>query len=290
MAHFPRTRIGQFEVSRLVIGSNWFLGFSHQSKAKDDFIKDRQDRRRIAEIVTVFAKAGVNITLGSRPDAPHFNQAIADAEQATGVRIIRIGTPHLELADTPDGYDKTARILDSYAEVGTDICMPHQCSTDALVDRRIRSIRQMDKYCAMIRQRGMTPGLSTHMPETPIYADETNLDVETYIQIYNAIGFLMQIEVSWVNRMIWRRRKPVLTIKPLAAGRLEPIVGLGFVWATIREQDLVAVGCLTPDEAHEVIETSLAILERRAVNLELQKSRSKASVEEASPAVAVAAR
>ena len=267
MSHFPRTRIGRFEVSRLVIGSNWFLGFSHQSKAKDDFIKDRQDRRRIAEVVTVFAKAGVNITLGTRPD-----------------------TPHLEIADTPDGYDKTARILDSYAEVRTDICMPHQCSTDALVDRHTRTIRQMDRYCAMIRERHMAPGLSTHMPETPIYADETNLDVESYIQIYNAIGFLMQIEVSWVNRMIWRRRKPVLTIKPMAAGRLEPIVGLGFAWATIRPQDLVAVGCLTPDEARQVIETSLAILERRAVNLELQESRSKASVQEANPAVPVAAR
>lgn len=30
------------------------------------------------------------------------------------------------------------------------------------------------------------------MPETPVIADETGADVETYIQIYNAAGFLMQ--------------------------------------------------------------------------------------------------
>ena len=46
----------------------------------------------------------------------------------------------------------------------------------------------------------MIPGLSTHMPETPIYADESGLDVDTYISIYNAMGFLMQIEVDWVQR------------------------------------------------------------------------------------------
>ena len=31
------------------------------------------------------------------------------------------------------------------------------------------------------------------------------LDVETYIQIYNSMGFLMQIEVDWVQRIILRR-------------------------------------------------------------------------------------
>jgi len=78
----------------------------------------------------------------------------------------------------------------------------------------------MDRVCKMIRDRGMVAGLSTHMPETPVYADESGLDVETYIQIYNAAGFLMQVEVDWVHRVIHEARKPVMTIKPMAAGRL----------------------------------------------------------------------
>ena len=50
----------------------------------------------------------------------------------------------------------------------------------------------------------MIPGLSTHMPEAVVYADAQNADVETYIQIYNGAGFLMQVEADWVMRIIRR--------------------------------------------------------------------------------------
>ena len=161
--------------------------------------------------------------------------------------------------------------------------MPHAGTTDALLDKTIRRIRRMDEFAAMIRQRGMIPGLSTHMPESPIFADESGLDVGTYIQIYNAAGFIMQVEVDWVHRIIQNAKKPVITIKPLAAGRLIPLVGLAFSWATIRDQDMIAIGTMTPEEAREVIEISLSQLERRAADVELQVTRSKASLVESSP-------
>ena len=134
------------------------------------------------------------------------------------------------------------------------------------------------RYLQMIRDRGMIPGLSTHMPETPVYADASGLDVATYIQIYNAAGFLMQIEVDWVQRMIWNAKKPVIAIKPLAAGRLPPLVGLAFSWSTIRDRDMVCVGTFSAYEAAEVLELSLSVLEHRAPCLELQETRSKASL------------
>ena len=81
----------------------------------------------------------------------------------------------------------------------------------------------------MIRDRGMLPGLSTHMPETITYADASDLDVDTYIAIYNAAGFLMHLEADWVHRIIWSAKHPVITIKPMAAGRLLPLVGLGIL-------------------------------------------------------------
>jgi hypothetical protein len=88
----------------------------------------------------------------------------------------------------------------------------------------------------------------------------------------------MQVEVDWVHRIIQEARKPVLTIKPLAAGRLLPLVGLAFSWATIRDRDMVCIGCMTPDEAKECIDISLAQLERHAPEVQLQETRSKASL------------
>ena len=88
----------------------------------------------------------------------------------------------------------------------------------------------------------------------------------------------MQLEADWVHRIIWEAQKPVMTIKPLAAGRLLSLVGLAFVWSTIRDQDMVVIGTMTPREAEEVIECSLSVLERRKPDVPLQWTRSKTSI------------
>ena len=41
----------------------------------------------------------------------------------------------------------------------------------------------------MIRENGMVPGLSAHMPEMIVFSDLNGYDVETYIQIYNEWAF-----------------------------------------------------------------------------------------------------
>jgi hypothetical protein len=168
--------------------------------------------------------------------------------------------------------------LDECAALGATFCMPHQSVTDALVDRRSGVIRDLDVYTRMIRARGMIPGLSTHMPETVVYADRTGADVETYIQIYNSAGFLMQVEADWVMKIIREAKKPVMTIKPLAAGRILPVVGLAFVWNTIRDQDMVTIGTTTPEEAREIVELSLDLLLHRLPENKLQETRSKKSL------------
>ena len=112
----------------------------------------------------------------------------------------------------------------------------------------------------------MIPGLSCHMPELIVYSDLNEYDVETYIQIYNCAGFLMQVEVEYINKVIWTAKKPVMTIKPMAAGRVSPFVGLNFSWHTIRPIDMITVGCLSPEEAEEDIEISRAAFEGHLQN------------------------
>ncbi|HAU36568.1 MAG TPA: hypothetical protein DCX07_02485 [Phycisphaerales bacterium] len=279
MADFPRTKIENLSVSRMIIGTNWFLGYSHCTKARDRLITARMDRKAMADVLEVFFRAGVDTVYGARPESHQLEDAIRDAEDRTGRKAVKMGTPHFDLSGKPEAKSANERTIEGFAKIGCSVCLPHQCTTDALVDRVGRRIRDMDVYAAAIRRFGMIPGLSTHMPEVPVYADESGLDVGTYIQIYNADGFLMQIEVDWVHRMIWKAAKPVITIKPMAAGRMHPLVGMAFNWATIRPQDMVCVGTFTPDEARELIEISLSILEHRDANLELQRTRSKASVE-----------
>jgi len=124
----------------------------------------------------------------------------------------------------------------------------------------------------MIREHGMIPGLSAHMPEIIVYCDNNGYDVETYIQIYNCMGFLMQVEVEAVSSIIHNAKKPVMTIKSMAAGRVTPYVGLNFSWATLRDCDMVTVGSFRPDEVYENIEISRAHFENRYPELEKRAS------------------
>ena len=281
---FPRTLVGGVSLPRLIIGTNWFLGYSHTSLAKDKFIKDLQTRERIVKVIKAFVERGVDAVMG--PLSPLLEESVTEAEQQTGQHLIRIYTPAFSLAETasaslgkiPENDDSAEAVFDRCAAYNATFCLPHQCVTDALLDRRAGVIRDLGIYTRLIRERGMIPGLSTHMPESVIYADKMNADVETYIQIYNAAGFLMQVEADWVMRVINEAQKPVMTIKPLAAGKLLPVVGLAFVWNTIRSQDMVVIGTTTPDEAREVIDISLDLLERRAPEYELQATRSKNSL------------
>lgn len=278
MSEFPRTQIENLSVSRMIIGTNWFLGWSHTTRAKDVFIGNEVTVPKVADILSVYLSAGVDTIMGF---AHHqkLMDAVKMAEDRTGRKLIIISTPGLNIADTPEAESANARLFDEEAALGVSVCMPHSGTVDPLADRTIRRVRRIDKYLAMIRERGMIPGLSTHMPEVPIYADESGLDVATYIYIYNAVGFLMQIEVDWVHQAIWERKKPVITIKPFASGRLHPFVGLAFSWSTIREQDMVTVGTMTADEAREVIDMSLSLFERRKSSVELQRTRSKSVVD-----------
>jgi hypothetical protein len=269
---FPRTSVGGVSLPRLIVGTNWFLGYSHTSLAKDKFIKDFQSRKRIAEVLKVFL-----ITTSTLSWVRFHPSPVDSWLTACRREIIRIYTPIFDL--DPQSRQRQTGVFDQCASYKATFCMPHQCVTDALLDRRAGTIRELDLYTHMIRERGMIPGLSTHMPETVIYADNMNADVETYIQIYNSAGFLMQVEADWVMRVISEAKKPVMTIKPLAAGKILPVVGLAFVWNTIRDQDMVTIGTTTPDEAREVIDLSLDLLARRLPENELQKTRSKRSLQ-----------
>jgi len=282
MEKFPCTKVGKLSIPRLIVGSNWFLGYSHYTAAKDTYIRENiQKREKIADVLEVFFRKGVNAVMAPITIAP-MADAIKEAEQRTGIKSIIIGTPGF--TTTPEtvekGFDvsEVNRIMDEMVRIGVAVCMPHQCTTDPMIDRCTRQIRHFEQLCRAIRERGMSPGLSTHMPEAIVYADETGLDVDTYIAMYNASGFMMPIEVDWMSRIINDAKKPVMTIKPMAAGQIRPFQALNFVYNTIRPQDMVTVGVMSPQEASELVELALSILNRRQADIKLQETRSKKSL------------
>ncbi|MHB1485432.1 MAG: hypothetical protein ACYCYI_12325 [Saccharofermentanales bacterium] len=261
---FPRTLVGGVSLSRMIIGTNWLAGYSHSTLSADKMILDRHNSCESVEpILETFVSAGIDTIMGLFSTAPQIYKAIRNAQEKTGSKIILIDTPTLNVDDTAAARREAERTIRKSKELGATFCLIHHSSVEQLVDKNRREIKRLDDYTKMIRDAGLIPGLSAHMPELVVYSDLNGYDVETYIQIYNCLGFLMQVEVETVASIIHSAKKPVMTIKPMAAGRCTPFVGLNFSWATIRDCDMVTVGCFNEMEAAEDIEISMAALEHR---------------------------
>ena len=96
---FPRTTVGGINLPRLLIGTNWFLGWSHTSLAKDNFIREYQTRDRIVAMLSVFLEYGIDAVMG--PLSAHLDDSIRAVEQHTGHGITRIYTPAFDLDFEP---------------------------------------------------------------------------------------------------------------------------------------------------------------------------------------------
>ncbi len=216
--------------------------------------------------------------MGPLMENPVMLDGIHQAEDKTGKQMILIDTPSFNMDDNADARREAEKVIRRSAQVGSKFCLIHHSCAEQLVNKNKQTMDRLPDYLKMIRDAGMIPGLSAHMPELIVYSDQNEYDVETYIQLYNCMGFLMQVEIEYIHKVIWNAKKPVMTIKSMAAGRCSPFVGLTFSYATLRPCDMVTVGCLTPEEAMEDLEIGMAAIERRPPDLAGRNSPNKTSI------------
>ena len=273
---FSRTEVAGVSLPRFIIGSNWMLGWSHKTPSMDKQIKERfANKEAFFPIFEEFMKYGIDAVMGLPSQAEILGDAVKYAEDKLGKAITLIDTPIIDVNDNADSRRDAEAAIKKSAESGSKFCLIHHSSCEQLVNRSKWTIDRIDDYTKMIRDAGMIPGLTAHMPEIVSFSDLNEYDVETYVQIFNSVGFLMQVEVEHIGRLINEAKKPVMTIKSMAAGRITPYVGLNFVWNTIRDCDMVTVGVTSAHEAAEDVEISFAALERRYPNLEKRSSPNK---------------
>jgi len=269
---FPTTNIGGIEISRLMIGSNTFHGFSHFSSARDNWLRQHFTSERIYEVMRYCAEQGLNATIAiQRKD---YKEIMERVEKDTGVHINYIATP------AGATLDDLKRGVDEAADLGCEFCWPHTSWTDVRVLASENRIHEGPEALEYIRKKGMIPGWSTHRPETVVVSDRAGYDCAGYVQIFNSIGFLCAIETDWERNIIQGTPKPVVSIKPLGAGRIMPPTGLGFVYSNIKPIDTVVIGMMSVQEAEEDIRIARQCIEQscRGPEVELQYTRSKAAL------------
>jgi len=265
---FPRTEVAGVSLSRMLIGTNWMLGWSHQTTSADAMITNKfNSSKKFFPVLSAFLDYDIDCIMGVVGGMPILQDAMAYAEEKTGKKFIKIDTPIINVHDSAEARREAEAVIKKSAAAGATFCLPHHSSVEQLVDKGKGVINRIDDYTKMIRDAGMIPGLSAHMPELIVYSDANGYDVETYVQLFNCMGFLMQVEVEQVAQIIHNAKKPVITIKSMAAGRVTPYIGLTFNWNVLREKDMITVGCFSADEVHQDVEISFAALEGRFPDL-----------------------
>jgi hypothetical protein len=128
MEQFPRTMVAGVSMPRLICGCNSFLGFSHISAARDKHIRELFDTPgKMANVVEVFARQGCNAFLSGPTEFVH--EALLEVEQRVGSKMLWMATPGA------GNLTEWKKAVDQCRQWGVTFCLPHQATTDPLLDR-----------------------------------------------------------------------------------------------------------------------------------------------------------
>ena len=109
---FPRTGIEGISLSRMIIGTNWILGYSHTSPAADKLIRNRHSNiDNTVEMLKVFLNYGIDTIMGPFAGNPALCRAVKTAEDITGKKIIIVDTPILNMDDNIDARREAESVI-----------------------------------------------------------------------------------------------------------------------------------------------------------------------------------
>ena len=182
MKSFPRTMVGGISLPRIIIGTNWVLGYSHRTPSADNMIRSKYDNKdAVADLIQAYLDYDIDAVMAPIEENSILLNGIRMAEDRTGKKITLINTPIVDVSDTKDGRESSKKTIEANAKIGSDFCLVHHSSCEQLISKLHGTMDRLPDYLDMIRQNGMIPGLSAHMPEVIMYADKNEYDVETYI-------------------------------------------------------------------------------------------------------------
>ena len=131
MKEFPRTVVGGVSMPRMLIGTNWLLGYSHTGAAADMGIKERFSRPEdFYPVFEAYLEHGIDAVMGPVSNSPLCLDAIKYAEQRSGKRLIIIDTPFVNVNDSAEARRDAERTIKHSAEIGSTFCLIHHASAE----------------------------------------------------------------------------------------------------------------------------------------------------------------
>lgn len=255
-------QIGNCTVSRLILGSNPFSGFSHQSPAVDEEMRRFYTTSRIKALLREAETLGVN-TLIARTD----------------YHIMRMLLEYRDEGGTLQWFAQTCPEVGSHSA-----CIQRAAAYGAkavhlhggVMDYQFAQGKLDDVQPALdlIRQKGMLAGIAAHNHQVIAWAEQ-NLDLDYYLCCYynpdrrderaehkpGAPEQYLEQDRRAMTDLIPTLSKPVVHYKILAAGRNDPAQAFAFAASKMRANDAVCVG-VYPKDRPEMLQEDARLLEQ----------------------------
>ncbi len=255
--------LGGLTVSRFILGSNPFSGFSHQGVARD------QEMRRY------FSSANIKQTM-RQAEALGVNTLIA----RTDFHVIRLLMEYWDEGGALQWFSQTCPEVGSHSA-----CIQRAAANGAkavhlhggVMDHALAQGKLDDVPPAidLIHQRGMLAGIAGHNVHVFEWAEEVGLPVDYYMCCYynptdrgsrpehvpTAEEYYLEEHRQAMVACIARLSKPVIHYKIMAAGRNDPEQAFAFAARHMRASDAVCVGVYPRDKA-EMVAEDVALVEK----------------------------
>ncbi|HTQ55569.1 MAG TPA: hypothetical protein VMI94_13970 [Bryobacteraceae bacterium] len=264
----PTVRFGKHEITRLIIGSNPFYGYSHFNRTLDQLMREWYTQDRKMEVLHACERQGIGTW------QLHYNdQPVADFKRyrAEGGKMNLILLADFALMKDPKLLPEVARL--------EPLGIGHHGNR---TDERFRN-GEKDKikdFLKAVRDTGVMVGLSTHNPAVIDTAEGENWDVDYYqCCLYRVsrtaeearaefgespIGeTFMEKDPERMCKMIRQTKKPCLAFKVFGAGRTsasrEDVErSFRFALSHIKPTDAVIVG-MFPRFKDEIAENTAVV-------------------------------
>jgi hypothetical protein len=218
----PKMKFGNVEISRLILGTNQFYGFSHYSANLDHAMRQWYTPDKICEVMRRSEQYGINT----------FNYVnLGRSSQDLQKFFDEGGKMHLiaQIIGDPVPTYKQFKPLAMYSQ--------GEAVDKAFQNGEMDTIRE---WCKKARDLGTLVGVGTHKPDVIAYVEERGWDVDFYAGcVYNRTraaeewkqalnGEIQEMQQETylrsdparMYRVMRQTKKPCFAFKVLAAGRI----------------------------------------------------------------------
>lgn len=230
----PTVRLGTLEVSRLILGSNPFWGYSHKSARLDEEMRRFHTDERIMRILDEAASCGLT-ALASPPDERW--RKLWTRYRAEGGKL------GIWISQCHGAPEQMLQEIDRSVEAGAAAIFIQGLRVEEQFGKgRFDTLRTWIEH---IKQAGLPAGAAAHWPEIHPELERRGFPTDFYYQcLYNVskTSDYSPAERERATATIGGLSKPVVAYKILAAGRLRAADGFEYAFGRIRRKDGVCVG------------------------------------------------